>query len=66
MNPDHRTLLENYVTPNLPGSLTGFESFFRSLKERGVVVKEDKRSKRVDERKQHVYETSVRTETVSN
>ena len=43
MNPDHRTLLENYVTPNLPGSFAGFESFFRSLKERGVVVQEDKR-----------------------
>jgi hypothetical protein len=43
MNPDHRTLLENYVTPNLPGSFARFESFFRSLKERGVVVQEDKR-----------------------
>jgi hypothetical protein len=43
MNPDHRTLLENYVTPNLPGSFAGFERFFRSLKERGVVVQEDKR-----------------------
>jgi hypothetical protein len=43
MNPDNRTLLENYVTPNLPGSFAGFESFFRSLKERGVVVQEDKR-----------------------
>jgi hypothetical protein len=43
MNPDYRTLLENYVTPNLPGSFAGFESFFRSLKERGEVVQEDKR-----------------------
>jgi hypothetical protein len=43
MNPDHRSLLEIYVTPNLPGSFAGFESFFRSLKEREVVVQEDKR-----------------------
>ena len=31
---------------NLPGSFAGFESFFRSLKERGVVVQEDKRRAR--------------------
>jgi hypothetical protein len=43
MNLDHRTLSENYVTPNLPGSFAGFESFFCSLNERGVVVHEDKR-----------------------
>jgi hypothetical protein len=61
MNPDHRILLENYVTPKVPGSFAGFESFFRSLKERGVVVQEDKRR----EREQHVHETSVRKETVS-
>lgn len=42
MNPNHRTLQENYVTPNLPGSFAGFESFFRSLKERGVALQEDK------------------------
>jgi hypothetical protein len=41
--PDHRTLLENYVTPNLLGSFAGYESFFRSLKERRVVEQEDKR-----------------------
>jgi hypothetical protein len=33
--------MENYVA--LQGSFAGFESFFRSLKERGVVVQEDKR-----------------------
>jgi hypothetical protein len=43
MNPDHRTRLENYVTPNLPGSIAGFESYFLLLRERGVVVQEDKR-----------------------
>jgi hypothetical protein len=43
MNPDHRTLLENYVTANLPGSFAGFGSFFRSLKELVVVVQKDKR-----------------------
>jgi hypothetical protein len=53
--------MENYVT--LPGSFAGFESFFRSLKERGVVVQEDKR--RITERKQHEHEISVRTETIS-
>jgi hypothetical protein len=43
MNSDNRTLLENYVTPYLPGSFARFESFFRSLKERGVVMQEDNR-----------------------
>jgi hypothetical protein len=43
MNPDHKTLLENYVTSNLPGSFAGFESFFRSLKERGEVVQDKRR-----------------------
>jgi hypothetical protein len=38
--------LENYpkITPNQPGSFTGFEFFFqRSLPERGVEVQEDKK-----------------------
>jgi hypothetical protein len=40
MNPDHRTLLGNYVDLNLPGSFAGF---FRSFKEQRVVVQEKKR-----------------------
>ena len=39
----NRTLQANYINPALPGSFSGFESFFRSLVERGVVKKREKR-----------------------
>ena len=37
-------LQRNYVNPSLPGSFSGFESFYRSLLERGVVTVEEKRA----------------------
>ncbi len=33
----HQILLENYVIPNQAGAFSGFESFFRSLVDRGLV-----------------------------
>ena len=43
MNQDDlaQKLQANYVNPALPGSFSGFESFFRSLLERGVVHQEE-------------------------
>jgi hypothetical protein len=65
MNPDHRTLLEIYVTPNLPGSFARFEFLSFIKRTRGSGARRQKKSKGVDEREQHVHETSVRKETVS-
>ena len=38
----NQILKQNYLDASLPGSLSGLQSFSRSLKERGVVVHPDK------------------------
>ena len=38
----NQILKQNYLDASLPGSLSGLQSFSRSLKERGVVVSPDK------------------------
>ena len=38
----NKILKQNYFDASLPGSLSGFQSFSRALKERGVIVAPEK------------------------